>query len=106
MSQPRIVYSTEHGRMCPECAQPVADCRCRKGGAGAAASGDGVVRVQRETKGRRGKTVTTVTGVPLVANELKALAKELKKSCGSGGAVKDGAVERGLTDGSSRGELT
>lgn len=54
--------------------------------------GDGVVRVRRETAGRRGKTVTTVTGVPLAGDDLGALAGRLKKACGSGGTVRDGAV--------------
>ncbi|MDX1650100.1 MAG: hypothetical protein R3263_09630 [Myxococcota bacterium] len=59
----------------------------------APASGDGVARVRREVSGRRGKTVTTVSGVPLDAEGLRALAAELKRRCGSGGAVKDGVIE-------------
>ena len=55
--------------------------------------GDGVVRVGRETKGRKGKGVTVITGVPLAGSELKDLAKELKQKCGSGGTVKDGVIE-------------
>jgi len=51
------------------------------------------VRVGRETKGRKGKGVTLITGVPLDHDGLKALAKELKKQCGAGGAVKGGAIE-------------
>lgn len=53
----------------------------------------GPVRVARETKGRRGKGVTIVSGVPLAAEELSALGKQLKKTCGSGGTVKDGRIE-------------
>lgn len=56
-------------------------------------AGDGVVRVGRETKGRKGKGVTVVTGVPLSGPELSALAKELKRLCGSGGTVRDGVIE-------------
>ena len=52
---------------------------------------DGVVRVSRETSGRRGKTVTVVRGVP--ARELDAVASDLKRLCGSGGSAKDGVVE-------------
>ena len=52
-----------------------------------------IARVRRETKGRGGKTVTTVTGVLLNADDLKALAKRLKNRCGCGGAVKDGIIE-------------
>lgn len=86
-----LVYSTELGRTCPECRKPVAECRCRT--AGAAPKGDGVVRVGRETKGRKGAGVTIVTGVPLGGAELAALAKALKQRCGSGGTLKDGVIE-------------
>ena len=55
--------------------------------------GDGIVRVRREVKGRRGKTVTTIEGVPLPDGELRDLGSELKRRCGSGGAVKDGVIE-------------
>lgn len=55
--------------------------------------GDGVVRVKREVAGRRGKPVTTVYGVPLASEGLKALAGELKRRCGSGGSAKDGVIE-------------
>jgi translation initiation factor 1 len=54
---------------------------------------DGVVRVGRETKGRKGKGMTLVSGVPLPPEELKLLAQELKKKCGSGGTLKDGVIE-------------
>ena len=54
---------------------------------------DGSVRVVRETKGRTGKGVTLVTGVPLSASELKLLARELKQKCGTGGTLKDGVIE-------------
>ena len=85
-----LVYSTEAGRMCPDCRQPVAQCRCK---AAALPTGDGVVRVSRETKGRGGKAVTLVRGVLLAEPELLQLGKELKGMCGSGGTVKDGVIE-------------
>ncbi|MCG8517915.1 translation initiation factor Sui1 [Marinobacter sp. CA1] len=85
-----LVYSTDQGRMCPECREPLEQCRCK---AKSPPKGDGVVRVQRETKGRKGKGVTLVTGIPLPEKELKALAKELKGKCGTGGTVRDGVVE-------------
>ena len=56
-------------------------------------SGDGVVRVGRETKGRKGKGVTVITGLPLAHDELARLATRLKKRCGSGGTVRDGVIE-------------
>ncbi|PSJ20950.1 stress response translation initiation inhibitor YciH [Halomonas sp. ND22Bw] len=89
-----LVYSTEHGDTCPECRQPVADCRCAEAAEEERLAGlDGIVRLRRETKGRKGKGVTLVDGVPLKADELKTLAKELKKRCGTGGALKDGVIE-------------
>jgi translation initiation factor 1 len=55
--------------------------------------GDGIVRLRLETKGRKGKGVTTVTGIPLADAELKQLAKKLKQSCGCGGSVKNHVIE-------------
>jgi translation initiation factor 1 len=52
-----------------------------------------VVRVRREVQGRRGKTVTSITGIPLPDSDLRELAAELKRSCGSGGSAKDGVIE-------------
>ena len=66
-----LVWSSEHGRICPGCSKPIADCNCRKNQA--RPSGDGTVRVRRETKGRGGKTVTVVTGVPLDDGAIAAL---------------------------------
>ncbi len=83
-----LVYSTDSGRMCPACRQPVAQCRCAQ--SRAIPAGDGIARVQRETKGRGGKAVTVVRGLALDA---EALAKRLKATCGSGGTVKDGQIE-------------
>lgn len=85
-----LVYSTEAGRMCPVCRQPIAQCTC---GQKPAPKTDGIVRVSRETKGRAGKGVTLVKGVPLDAVALTALGKQLKAACGSGGTVKDGVIE-------------
>lgn len=86
-----LVYSTEQGRMCPACSRPLDACACSK--SAQAPAGDGVVRVGRQTKGRKGKGVSVVTGLPLSGEELEKLAKRLKQRCGAGGAVKDGAVE-------------
>ena len=86
----RRVYSSDGGRICPACDRPLDACIC---GAERAPAGDGVVRVRRETKGRKGKTVTVVSGTPLAGAELKDLAKRLKQICGSGGTVRDGDIE-------------
>ena len=99
----RLVYSSEHGRVCPECGRTESRCRCRGKGArarikareeaAAAQKSDGIARVGRSTKGRKGKTVSTVTGVPLDEEALQTLAGELKRRCGTGGALKDGVIE-------------
>ncbi len=91
-SQGGLVYSSETGRMCPDCGQPLASCRC-KANAKAAPIGNGVVRVSRSTKGRGGKCVTLVQGVAMDATALAALGKQLRGACGSGGTVKDGVIE-------------
>ncbi|WP_404472413.1 translation initiation factor Sui1 [Vreelandella venusta] len=89
-----LVYSTEHGKTCPECRAPVDDCRCEDTSEQERlARLDGIVRIRRETSGRKGKGVTTISGVPLPQAELKTLAKTLKQRCGTGGAVKDGIIE-------------
>ncbi|MCP5042712.1 MAG: translation initiation factor Sui1 [bacterium] len=90
-----LVYSSEHGRICPHCGLPTKRCQCRANPRlrEQVPDGDGIVRVRRETKGRKGKTVTTLTGILLPESELKQLAKELKRRCGGGGAVKDGVIE-------------
>jgi translation initiation factor 1 len=86
-----LVYSTEGGRMCPGCRQPLATCTCNL--RARAPAGDGAVRVSRESKGRGGKTVTVVRGLALDAAALAALGKRLRSACGSGGTAKDGAIE-------------
>lgn len=88
----RTVYSTEHGSMCPECGQPVAACRCG-GPADEAVPARVVAKLRMEKKGRGGKTVTVVDGLPRNAAFLRQLVQELKRACGTGGAVADGAVE-------------
>ena len=87
----RIVYSTGIGTPCPNCRRAVRDCVCPKGAPGAAKPAG--VRVGRETKGRAGKGVTTITGLPLPMREIDALAAQLKKRCGSGGTVRNGVIE-------------
>ncbi len=77
--------------MCPACGKPTAECVCRK--PKAVAAGDEIVRVWRETKGRKGKGVTLVAGVPLGHGDLAKLATRLKQKCGAGGTVKAGVIE-------------
>lgn len=87
-----LVYSTDGGRTCPACRQPLAGCVCAKA-APARTPGDGQVRVAREKQGRGGKTVTVVRGLDLDDAALAALGKALRSACGAGGCVKDGVVE-------------
>ncbi len=87
----RLVYSTDGGRLCPQCHRPTVSCVC--GRDRPAAAGDGIVRLHRETKGRGGKAVTLVKGLPLAGDPLKQLASQLKKKCGVGGALKGDTVE-------------
>jgi translation initiation factor 1 len=87
----RLVYDSAQGRMCPRCRKPQAKCRCAEQIAAARPSGDGIVRVRREV--RNGKTVTVVLGVLLAEAQLSELGKKLKAACGTGGTVKDGAIE-------------
>ncbi|HWK53409.1 MAG TPA: translation initiation factor Sui1 [Hyphomicrobiales bacterium] len=93
MSQSRPVYSTDQGRLCPACGKAMAACVCQQQRAAAIPSGDGIVRIRRETKGRGGKGVSLVHGLPLDAEALKQLAARLKQHCGTGGTVKDGVIE-------------
>ncbi len=86
-----LVYSTTFGRMCPLCEQPVAQCVCRK--QHGFQRGNGAVRVSRETKGRKGKCITLITGLPVGSDKLLELARLFKRKCGSGGTVRDGIVE-------------
>jgi translation initiation factor 1 len=90
-SKPAVVYTTGLGAVCPGCRRPVKDCSCRdiKG----KPVRDGIVRVSRETSGRKGKGVSVITGLPLTPVELEALAGELKRRCGSGGTATDGRIE-------------
>ena len=82
------VYSSAHGSLCRGCGRPEAGCTCRA--AKTPPQGDGIVRVGRETKGRKGKGVT---GLPLARDALRELAGDLKRSCGSGGTLRDGVIE-------------
>ena len=99
----RLVYSSEQGRICPACGKTETRCQCRGKGARArikarddaeaAKASDGIVRVGRSTKGRKGKVVSTVTGIPGDADTLASIAGELKRRCGTGGTLREGVIE-------------
>ncbi len=96
-----LVYSTDGGRMCPNCRRPQPNCAClvdtsrTTGTSSAAADGPGhaIVRVNLDIKGRGGKSVTVVRGLPLNPQALAELGKRLRTVCGAGGTVKDGVLE-------------
>lgn len=79
-----LVYSTESGRIRPQKAHTASS---------PTFNSDGIVRLQRQKSGRKGQGVTLITGIVASEAELRALASELKKGCGCGGAVKNGAIE-------------
>ena len=86
-----LVYSTDYGRMCPECQEMIQKCRCKDNSN--KVLGSGKIRIRKESKGRGGKTVTIIEGLPENASSLESYCKELKRICGSGGTVKDGNIE-------------
>ena len=95
MGNNRLVYSTESGRVCFKCGRPIGKCTCKKKKASKKPlvyPNDGTVRIRREVKGRKGKTVTSIFGIPLDDKKLKQFAKALKRLCGTGGSVKDGII--------------
>ena len=94
MDNSRLVYSTESGKICPSCQKPVSECACKKKKSRSRTNikYDGIIRIQREVKGRKGKTVTTISGFQINTDELKNLATQLKRRCGTGGSVKDGVI--------------
>jgi translation initiation factor 1 len=89
----RPVYSSEQGRLCPDCGAARNHCRCRQQPAAAAPEGDGIVRIRRQSKGRGGKTVTLIEGLPDDAAALRERATRLKRHCGVGGAVREHCIE-------------
>ena len=84
MESKKIVYSTDQGRHCPGCGQPVKECIC---GEPTIKFSENIVCLQRQKKGRNGKTITLVSGLTHSGAELKNLAKELKSMCGVGGSI-------------------
>lgn len=88
-----FVYSSDQGRLCASCGRAVAECVCAGERRQRRPSAGGPVRVSRQTRGRKGKGVTVVTGLPLSEAELSELGSDLKRRCGSGGTVKAGVIE-------------
>ena len=88
-----LVYSTSDGSICPGCAKPVSDCICQAIKKMALPNTDGVIKISYETKGRKGKGMTVIQGLPLSEAGLLDLAKKLKQRFGTGGSVKDYTIE-------------
>ncbi len=88
----RSVYSTESGRLCPSCGQPAAGCRCRLLSKEHQPSALPIT-IWRERKGRGGREVTIIKGLPLNQLELQRMASALKKHCGCGGTVNQTSIE-------------
>ena len=93
----KLVYSTDAGRICLLCGKPKTLCSC-KSPSKSFTSGDGIVRLGRERKGRKGKGVTLISGLELSEADMVTLAKKLKSGCGVGGTVKSGVIELQMTD--------
>lgn len=105
-----LVYSSENvaARRCPACLRLVTACICKTKhntladqnlvNRSSAKLGDGIIRLHRETKGRKGKGVTLVKGINLPDPALNQLAKKLKSGCGVGGAIKAGVIELQTAD--------
>ena len=89
-SNSQLVYSTDMGSICPSCQKTRTKCECRK--KSRKLHGDGIIRIEKSTKGRKGKTVTLISGILENEQTLLDLAKSLKQHCGSGGSVKDGII--------------
>lgn len=89
----RLVYSTEHGSVCLGCAKRLDSCVCLEAKKKFVPKGDGIVRLRYEVKGRKGKGMTLVMGLPLSENGLLGLAKKLKQQFGTGGSLKDRIIE-------------
>ncbi|MEE3241022.1 MAG: stress response translation initiation inhibitor YciH [Pseudomonadota bacterium] len=87
----RRVYSTDQGRICPQCDQSAHQGPCAT--PQRILQGNSIVRLRRETKGRKGAGVTIIEGLALEPTALKTLAKQIKQRCSSGGAIKAGVIE-------------
>jgi translation initiation factor 1 len=88
----KLVHSIESGRVCPTCGKPAKSCSCKwkKATTQNKINLDGIIHIRREKKGRKGKTVTTISGFNEISDGLKQIAKRLKNKCGTGGSAKRG----------------
>ena len=94
MTDSRLVYSTESGQICPRCQKPIPQCNCKKKKPKPPpkTEQDGIIRIRREVKGRKGKTASVIYGFQCDRADLQSLASRLKQQCGTGGSVKDDMI--------------
>ena len=85
-----VVYSTEYGRMCPDCGKPKHRCICDSREKTQSASGP--IRIRYETKGRKGKGVTIIEGLPTGSSDAIDFLQDIKRACGTGGTIKNGSI--------------
>jgi len=88
----RVVFSTGKGRLCGKCGWPADDCHCSRS-LDEAVPAKITLKLRLETQGRGGKSVTVLDGLPRNAAFLEGLARELKRSCGTGGSAREATVE-------------
>jgi translation initiation factor 1 len=88
-----FIYSTGKGSICPDCSKPIKECICRETKRNTVPATSGKVKIRHETAGRKNKGVTIIYGLPLNQEQLEQLAKKLKSTFGTGGAVKDYTIE-------------
>jgi translation initiation factor 1 len=95
MSNSKLVYSTDRGRVCPTCGWPIDNCQCSsaRGKANESIPNRVVAKMRMEKKGRGGKTVTVIYGLPHNSEFLATLSGELKRACGCGGTATEDGVE-------------
>jgi len=86
-----VVYSTDKGRLCPQCSNSSNQCTCKANAT--VYENNGYIQLSHETKGRKGKGVTLISGIPGTEKDIKAFAKKLKQKCNCGGSVKNGIIE-------------
>ena len=91
--RPRLVYSTDRGKICPVCGWPERDCKCSSRMASESVPAKVVAKLRLEKQGRGGKTVTVIYDLPNNTAFLKELSQELKRACGTGGTVAENTVE-------------
>lgn len=90
-SRGTLLFSSKQATTCRDCGETPQKCKCSR--VSISPTGDGIVRIHKETKGRKGKGVSVITGLALIPQDLEKLCKTLKKKLGIGGTVKGDTIE-------------